>query len=138
MANSDCQRCCRCHRQHARRLADLLHFHIIGNMETKIAISRLAALAHDTRLGLFRRLVQIGPPGLTPGELAAEFGLAAATLSFHLKELSQAGLLQAEPEGRFIRYRADFEAMQSLLGFLSDNCCSGQPCAVQPHKKRKS
>lgn len=100
-------------------------------METKAAIIRLAALAHDTRLGLFRRLVEVGPAGLTPGELAAAFGLAPATLSFHLKELSHAGLLSAEQEGRFIRYRADFSAMNELLGFLTDNCCGGTPCGLR-------
>lgn len=100
-------------------------------METKAAVTRLAALAHDTRLGLFRRLVEVGPAGLTPGELATAFGLAPATLSFHLKELSHAGLLSAEQEGRFIRYRADFSAMNELLGFLTDNCCGGAPCGLR-------
>lgn len=99
-------------------------------METKAAVTRLAALAHDTRLSLFRRLVQVGPAGLTPGELATEFGLAPATLSFHLKELSRAGLLSGEQEGRFIRYRADFTAMNALLGYLTENCCDGQPCDI--------
>jgi DNA-binding transcriptional ArsR family regulator len=108
---------------------DLLqYFHIIGNMETKTAVTRLAALAHDTRLSLFRRLVIAGTTGLTPGELATEFSLAPATLSFHLKELSQAGMLSAEAEGRFIRYRCDFSSIDDLLGFLTENCCEGKPC----------
>lgn len=101
-------------------------------MESKTAVTSLAALAHDTRLGLFRHLVQAGPAGLTPGELGETFGLPPATLSFHLKELSRAGLLQAQPEGRFIRYRADFTAMNALLGYLTENCCGGQPCEGCP------
>lgn len=99
-------------------------------MEMKTAVTHLAALAHDTRLGLFRRLVVAGPAGLTPGELAAEFALAAATLSFHLKELSRAGLLTAEQDGRYIRYRADFTAMNALLGYLTENCCAGAACEL--------
>lgn len=106
-------------------------------METKTAVTRMAALAHETRLSLFRRLVQAGPAGLTPGEMAEEFGLAAATLSFHLKELSQAGLLTATPEGRFIRYQTDFAGMQGLLDFLTDNCCGGQPCLPRSKTARK-
>lgn len=108
-------------------------------METKTAVIRLAALAHETRLSLFRHLVQAGPAGLTPSEMAREFGLPPATLSFHLKELSQAGLLSATAEGRFIRYQTDFTGMQALLDFLTDNCCGGQPClprskAARPKK----
>lgn len=99
-------------------------------MEMRTAVTHLAALAHDTRLGLFRRLVVAGSDGLTPGELANEFALAPATLSFHLKELSRAGLLSAEQNGRFIRYRADFSAMNGLLGFLTENCCEGAACDV--------
>lgn len=101
-------------------------------MEITTAVNRLTALAHDTRLGLFRRLVVAGPAGLTPGELAAEFALAPATLSFHLKALSRAGLLLAQPEGRFIRYRADFNAMNALLAYLTDNCCAGAACDLEP------
>lgn len=97
-------------------------------MESKTAVTALAALAHDTRLALFRHLVQTGPDGCTPGELATRFGLPPATLSFHLKELSQAGLLSARQEGRYIHYAAHFAAMQELLGYLTENCCGGQPC----------
>ncbi|MDP2226333.1 MAG: metalloregulator ArsR/SmtB family transcription factor [Moraxellaceae bacterium] len=100
-------------------------------MENKTAVTRLAALAHDTRLALFRRLVQTGPEGLTPSALGTEFGLAPATLSFHLKELTQAGLLLARQEGRFIHYAADFAAMGELLGYLTENCCAGQACGVE-------
>ena len=97
-------------------------------MENKTALPLLAALAQDTRLTLFRRLVVAGAQGLTPGELADELGLAGATLSFHLKELARAGLVSASPEGRFIRYRADFGVMDALLGFLTENCCGGTAC----------
>lgn len=97
-------------------------------METKTALPLLAALAQDTRLTLFRRLVVAGPAGCTPGELSAELGLPGATLSFHLKELARAGLVIATQEGRFIHYRADFSVMKALLGFLTENCCGGQPC----------
>ena len=97
-------------------------------MESQAAVARLAALAHDTRLGLFRRLVQAGPEGLTPGELSAEFALAPATLSFHLKTLSQAGLLAGRQDGRSIHYRVDVAVMNELLGYLSENCCGGRPC----------
>lgn len=97
-------------------------------MEASAALTCLSALAHETRLGLFRRLVQAGPAGLTPGALAAEFGLAPATLSFHLKELNQAGLLRARQDGRFIHYSADFAAMNALLGYLTENCCAGADC----------
>ena len=97
-------------------------------MENKTALPLLAALAQDTRLTLFRRLVVAGPAGLTPGELAVELDLPGATLSFHLKELARAGLIIATQDGRFIHYRADFSVMNALLGFLTENCCGGQSC----------
>jgi len=99
-------------------------------MKPAIAVARLAALAHDTRLALFRRLVQVGPPGLTPGEMAAEFALPPATLSFHLKELTRAGLLVSRHEGRFIHYAPDVAAMNALLGYLTENCCAGADCGL--------
>lgn len=99
-------------------------------MNEKNAVTRLAALAHETRLALYRRLVQAGMAGLTPGELGAEFGLPPATLSFHLKELTHAGLLVARHEGRFIHYAPDVDAMNALLGFLTENCCAGEDCGL--------
>lgn len=99
-------------------------------METKTAVNCLAALAHDTRLALFRRLVRAGTTGLTPGELMAEFTLPPATLSFHLKELTRSGLLVARQQGRFIRYAPDVAAMNTLLGFLTENCCGGADCGL--------
>lgn len=99
-------------------------------MEISNAVVALSALAHETRLSLFRRLVRAGPAGLTPGELTAEFALPAATLSFHLKELTRAGLLRARHEGRYIHYAPDVAAMNALLGFLTENCCAGDECGL--------
>lgn len=99
-------------------------------MEMTTAVTHLAALAHETRLGLFRRLVVAGPDGLTPGELAATLSLAPATLSFHLKELNRAGLIRAEQTGRSISYRADFSSMAALLAYLTENCCAGKSCEL--------
>ncbi len=92
-------------------------------MEITTATLRLAALAQETRLSIFRALVQAGPNGLNPGALAENLGTAQATLSFHLKELRNAGLIQARQESRYIFYSADFQAMNALLAFLTDNCC---------------
>jgi len=89
---------------------------------------RLTALAQETRLAVFRALVQSGPEGLNPGALGETLGTAQATLSFHLKELKNSGLIQARQESRFIYYSADFEAMNELLAFLTENCCGGDAC----------
>ena len=109
-------------------------------MDTQHALDALAGLAQKSRLALFRELVQRGPAGATPGELAETVGIAPTTLSFHLKTLLQAGLIQAEQQGRSITYRADFDAMQGLVGYLTDNCCGGDPgqCApaCAPARKR--
>ena len=101
-------------------------------METKFAVAALAALAQDTRLAIFRLLVEAGPPGVPAGGIAAQLGIAAPTLSFHLKELARAGLVDAEAQGRFVVYRADFEAINSLVGFLTENCCRASGgCTVE-------
>jgi ArsR family transcriptional regulator, arsenate/arsenite/antimonite-responsive transcriptional repressor len=101
-------------------------------MELKQATAALAALGQSTRLSVFRDLVQAGPEGRMPGEIAESLSLAGATLSFHLKELAAAGLIQAEPRGRFICYRADFDAVRTLLAFLTENCCGGGAAACPP------
>lgn len=95
------------------------------NMEHKTATHALAALGHATRLSVFRLLVQAGHGGRLAGEIAADLGLPGATLSFHLKELAAAGLVSAEARGRSICYRADFKAMDGLVGYLTENCCAG-------------
>jgi ArsR family transcriptional regulator len=100
-------------------------------MKTPNAVRALAALAQESRLAAFRLLVRRGPEGLYPAELAARLKVAPPTLSFHLKELAIAGLVRAQPEGRRIRYCADFKAVNDLLGFLSENCCEGQACEVR-------
>ena len=93
-------------------------------MKTKDAVRALAALAQDTRLAVYRLLVQQGPSGLAAGEIAAALAISPATLSFHLKELSHAGLVMARQESRFIFYSADFSAMNELLAFMTENCCA--------------
>ena len=99
-------------------------------MEIKDAITALAALAQEHRLAVFRLLVQQGPDGLAATEIANRLGLAAPTLSFHLKSLSQAGLIQARQAGRFIYYAAEYDVMNELLRFLTENCCQGESCAA--------
>lgn len=96
-------------------------------METKAVVAALAALAHESRLAIFRLLVEAGPCGLPAGKIGERLGIPPATLSFHLKELNRAGLLVPRPESRFIYYAADFAAMAGLVGFLTDNCCGGHP-----------
>jgi DNA-binding transcriptional ArsR family regulator len=110
-----------------RVLDSLLYFHDYGNMEIKQAVAALGALAQDTRLAIFRLLVEAGPEGMPAGQISEMLGVAPATLSFHLKELSHAGLAHARSEGRFIFYSADFERMAALMTFLTQNCCRGMP-----------
>ena len=93
-------------------------------MKTRDAVRALAALAQDTRLAVYRLLVQQGPSGLAAGEIAAALAISPATLSFHLKEMSHAGLVMARQESRFIFYSADFSAMNELLAFMTENCCA--------------
>ncbi|MEW6120827.1 MAG: metalloregulator ArsR/SmtB family transcription factor [Pseudomonadota bacterium] len=97
-------------------------------METKDAVTALAALAQSSRLAVFRTLVQAGPAGLPAGRVAELTGIAPSSLSFHLKELSHAGLADSRQEGRFVIYTARYETMNALLGYLTDNCCGGNPC----------
>ena len=99
-------------------------------METKTAVTALAALAQDSRLAIFRSLVQAGPAGLAAGKIGELTGIAPSSLSFHLKELSHAGLIDCEPRGRFLVYRARFARMNALLGYLTEHCCEGQACEV--------
>jgi DNA-binding transcriptional ArsR family regulator len=102
------------------------------------AIAALAALAQGTRLDAFRLLVQAGPEGLAAGELAERLGTSPPALSFHLKGLTHAGLARARQDGRFVIYSADFDAMQSLLDFLTENCCGGASCAPASRKATRN
>jgi DNA-binding transcriptional ArsR family regulator len=98
-------------------------------MEVKYVIAALAALAQETRLAVFRLLVQAGPGGLAAMQIAEGVGIAPSLLSFHLKELMHAGLISQTREGRSLIYAADFEAMNGVLGFLTENCCGGNVCS---------
>ena len=100
-------------------------------MKTTDAIRALAALAQETRIGIFRSLVQQGPDGLPASALAEKLDLPNATFSFHVKELSQAGLVAARQSGRFIYYSANYPAMNDLVGYLTENCCNGKECGVE-------
>ena|SRR5690554_4759346 len=98
-------------------------------METKSIVRALAAIAHESRLEAYRHLVQAGPGGLPAGQLSELVGIPPSSLSFHLKELVNAGLLSSRQEGRFVFYSAKYEAMNSLLSYLTENCCGGNPCS---------
>src|SRR5690606_1124244 len=99
-------------------------------METSDIIKALGAIAHASRLTVFRLLVQAGPAGLTAGKLAELTGLAPSSLSFHLKELSLANMVSSTQEGRFVIYAARYETMNAVLAYLTENCCGGNPCTL--------
>jgi DNA-binding transcriptional ArsR family regulator len=101
-------------------------------MDEAIVVKALAALAQPVRLQIFRALVVTGPRGMTPGTMAQGLGISASALSFHLKELTHAGLITPERASRHLIYRAEFAQMNALLGYLTQNCCEGQACAVEP------
>ena len=103
-------------------------------MGTSEAVRLFDALASAVRLDIYRLLVRQGPQGLVAGEISATLGLPPTNLSFHLKALAQSGLVVSAPEGRFVRYRADIPLMQSLMAYLTDECCGGHPeiCAAPP------
>lgn len=114
-------------------------------MNRRQAISAFAALSQDTRLSIVRLLVRAGPDGLAAGDVANEIGVSASNLSFHLKELAHAGLINARREARSIIYNAEFDALRGLIGFLMKDCCAGRPeicgsidfCSPEGTKKRK-
>ena len=98
-------------------------------MEMNEAVEALSALAQETRLKVYRLLVEAGPEGLSAGRIGEELNLPPATLSFHLAHLARAGLAQGRQEGRFVIYSADFQNMNALVGYLTENCCGGESCA---------
>ncbi|RDJ98508.1 ArsR/SmtB family transcription factor [Cupriavidus lacunae] len=100
-------------------------------MEQNDVVRSLAALAHGLRLQVFRMLVVAGPAGLTPGAIAEQLHVPGATLSFHLKELMHAELVTQQRDGRNLIYRAAFDHMNALLGFLTANCCQGQQACLE-------
>ena len=97
-------------------------------METQSAIPALASLAQESRLAIFRTLVQAGHEGLPAGKVSELTGIAPSSLSFHLKELAHAEMVSARQEGRFIIYTANFTTMNALIDFLTENCCGGNSC----------
>jgi DNA-binding transcriptional ArsR family regulator len=111
-------------------------------METKSALASLAALAQDTRLSIFRLLVEQGPEGLPAGEIVERLALPNATASFHLKELTQASLVKPRQAGRFIYYSANYATMNGLISYLTQNCCKGATgdtaCAPVAKRKRRA
>lgn len=111
-------------------------------MESLAASEIFAALGHESRLAIFRLLVEAGPEGITASAIGERLEIPAATLSFHLAHLSRVGLIRGERESRFIRYSAAYETMDELIAFLTHNCCQGAAClpktAAQPTAKAKS
>ncbi|TAK81926.1 MAG: ArsR family transcriptional regulator [Betaproteobacteria bacterium] len=106
-------------------------------MESKQAIQALGALAQESRLKIYRLLVEAGPQGMAAGDIGEKLGLPPATLSFHLAGLSRAGLAKGRQEGRFVIYSADFQNMDALVGYLTENCCGGQACAPAAKAQRR-
>lgn len=99
-------------------------------METKNIIAALAALAQNSRLTVFRLLVQAGPAGLSAGKISETTGVPPSSLSFHMKELMHADMVISRNDGRFVIYAANFVTMNDLIGFLTENCCGGNPCVA--------
>jgi ArsR family transcriptional regulator, arsenate/arsenite/antimonite-responsive transcriptional repressor len=100
-------------------------------MESKTAVAALSALAQQNRLEVFRLLVQAGAPGLPAGQIAEKLGIAGPTLSFHLAQLKHAGLVHQRRDGRSLIYATNYDGMNALMGFLTDNCCAGdKSCGV--------
>ena len=108
-------------------------------MKSDAAVSALGALANEHRLAIYRLLVQAGPGGRAAGAIADKLDLPASSLSFHLAHLTRAGLIEQRRESRSLIYSADFDTMNGLVGFLTENCCGGASCAPSSlPKKRKA
>lgn len=116
----------------------VIYFYIIGIMKNNEAIAAFLALGQESRLNIFRLIVQRGATGLTPSELVETLGIPNATLSFHLKELSRANLLLVERQGRHLIYRPNATLVQSLSSFLLENCCGGKPCLPVSRKTHRA
>ena len=120
------------------------YFDDTGNMKPETAAERLASLGQETRLAIFRLLVQAGAKGLSAGSICEKVGIPAPTLSFHLAHLSRVGLISGRQESRFIFYAADYAAMDDLLSYLTDNCCQGGQClpktagSAAPGRRRRA
>lgn len=97
-------------------------------MEKKLVVNALASLAQESRLDIFRLLVQAGPSGMSAGKISEITGIPPSTMSFHLKELAYANMVHSRQESRFVIYSANFATMNALLAFLTENCCGGNPC----------
>jgi ArsR family transcriptional regulator len=106
-------------------------------MKSDDAVAKLAALAHEGRLGIFRLLVRAGGDGLPAGAISESLGIPSATLSFHLKELRNAGVVRCRRDGRSRIYSPDFAAMRELVGFLTESCCRGVKVATAPAPRAK-
>ena len=108
-----------------------LHFDNTRTMETLNAAELLAALGHESRLAIFRLLVEAGPSGIHASAIGERLGMAPATLSFHLAHLSRVGLISGTREQRYIHYAANYPVMDDLIAFLTRNCCQGESCLPQ-------
>ncbi|MDR0780581.1 MAG: metalloregulator ArsR/SmtB family transcription factor [Pseudomonadales bacterium] len=97
-------------------------------METKQAVTALAAIAQESRLAVFRLLIQAGPAGMAAGKIGEATGIPPSSLSFHLKELAHADMVTSRQQGRFVIYEANFSKAAALVAFLTENCCGGNPC----------
>jgi ArsR family transcriptional regulator len=98
-------------------------------MKTTSVVNALAAIAQESRLLIYRTLVQAGPAGMAAGKISEITGIAPSSLSFHLKELTYADLVASRSEGRFVIYSANYKTMNQLLSYLTENCCGGNPCS---------
>ena len=107
-------------------------------MEITSAVTALTALAHNSRLAVFRLLVEAGPAGMAASAIAERLEIAPSSLSFHLKELHHASMVTATPQGRSIIYSAQFSTMHALLAYLIENCCAGTSCSPRRSTARKT
>ena len=107
-------------------------------MEITQIVLALTALAQSSRLAIYRTLVQAGPAGMAAGKIGDATGIVPSSLSFHLKELHHAGLVTSRSEGRFVIYSANFKTMNAVIGYLTENCCGGNPCTPAPSLLSKS